>query len=109
MLTLEAKELRRELRLDYSQGKKRDEYLAEFIQRADAPAAGRLNSHDLMQPHDMRRATSAERSGRMFDPTYYWSDYRTQPGSVTYAFLMTSASSLSLNLPSCPRFKLQMT
>jgi len=62
-----------------------------------------------MHPHDMGRAASAERGGRMFDPAYYWSDYRTKAGSVTYAFLMIAASSVSLNLPSGPRFKLHVT
>ncbi len=45
------------------------EYLAEVIQRTDTPAAIRLNSHDLLEPHDMGRATSTESGGGMLDPS----------------------------------------
>jgi len=59
-----------------------------------------------MQPHNMGRATRPERGGRMLDAATLLAYYPMQTKTVTYAFLMMAASSLSLNLPSSPRFKL---
>jgi hypothetical protein len=40
-------------------------YLAEFIQRADAPLAVGLNAHDLMQSHDMGCSAGPKACGWM--------------------------------------------
>jgi len=42
----------------------------------------------------------------MLDAATLLAYYPMQTKTVTYAFLMMAASSLSLNLPSSPRFKL---
>jgi len=59
----------RPLRLDYTQGKVKRKYLAEFVQRADTPAAVSLDSHNLVESHDMGRATSTKGGGWMLDPS----------------------------------------
>jgi len=59
----------RPLRLDYTQGKVKRKYLAEFVQRADTPAAVSLNSHNLVESHDMGRATGTKGGGWMLDPS----------------------------------------
>ena len=56
-------------RLDYTQGKVKIKYLAEFVQRADTPAAVSLDSHNLVESHDMGRATGTKGGGWMFDPS----------------------------------------
>jgi hypothetical protein len=43
--------------------------LAEFVQRADTPAAIGLDSHDFMQPHDVRGATGTESGRWMLNPS----------------------------------------
>jgi hypothetical protein len=58
----------------------------------------------------MRRATGTKSGGWMLDPSILLAkDHHEQCGSVAYAFLMMPARSLSLNLPSGPRFKLENT
>ena len=110
MLTLETKELWQSPKLDYTQGRVERKYLAEFVQRADTPAAVRLDSHNLMESHDMGRATSTKSGGWMLDPSMLSAKgHHEQAGSVAYAFLIMPARSLSLNFPSGPRFKLEDT
>jgi hypothetical protein len=59
----------RSSRLDYNQRKVKRKYLAEFVQRADTPAAVSLDSHNLVGSHDMGRAMSTKGGGWMFDPS----------------------------------------